>query len=560
MPRLAARYAMLEQLLAEGTRYIFGNPGTTEQAFMDALQDYPQLEYILALHEGAATGIADGYARASGHPAFLQLHITPGLGNAMGMLYNSYRTHTPLVIYAGQHPQKGGSQEPILAGNVVRLAEPLTKWAVEAQDAHEVPVLLRRAFKLAMEPPRGPVFVSVPANVMDEEADIEISPSTTIDTRGHPDPAAVDQIAKLLLDARSPVIICGDGVAESGGQAELIQLAETIGARVHAAFSAELPFPSRHPLYAGLLNVVSAAGLKGQLSFADVVVAAGTPVLPLLFPIDGSPFANAARVIHIDLDSREIGKNWPVEIGLLADPRLTMADIVARLKSTMTPEQRDAAAARARAVETLSAQMMQALESAARSRWDATPISAGRMMSEIADAMLPDTIIFDEAVTAGGYLMRYLRFAETSAHYRAAGGGLGPGLPNPIGIKLARPDRPVLSVSGDGAALYTIQALWTAAHHNIPVTWVIANNSAYRILKLNMLEYLGEGAAGRKFVEMDLTQPEVDFSALATGFGVKGVRIEHPDEIGEAVREAQKANEPRLVDVAIEGDVRSRWL
>jgi thiamine pyrophosphate-dependent acetolactate synthase large subunit-like protein len=560
MPRLAGRYAMLEQLLAEGTRYVFGNPGTTEQAFMDALQDYPQLQYILALHEGVATGIADGYARATGRPAFLQLHITPGLGNAMGMLYNSYRTRTPLVVYAGQHPQRGNSQEPILAGDVVRLAEPLTKWAVEAQDAYEVPVLLRRAFKLAMEPPRGPVFVSVPANIMDEEADVEIAPSTSIDMRARPDPAAVERITALLADAASPVIICGDGVSESGGQAELIQLAETIGARVHAAFSAELPFPSRHPLYGGLLNVVSAAGLKGQLSTADVVLAVGTPVLPLLFPIEGSPFAPAARVVHIDLDSREIGKNWPVEIGLLADPRSAMADIINRLRTTMTEEQQAKVRERAKAVETMGDQMMQALESAARARWDAVPISAGRLMSELADAMLPNTIIFDESVTAGGYLMRYLRFSETSAHYRAAGGGLGPGMPNPIGIKLARPDRPVLSVSGDGAALYTIQALWTAAHHRIPVTWVIANNSAYRILKLNMLEYLGEGAPGRKFVEMDLTGPAVDFPAVAASFGVKGVRVEHPDEIGDAVIEAQKANEPRLIDVAIEGDIRSRWL
>jgi benzoylformate decarboxylase len=560
MPCLAGRYAMLEQLLAEGTRYVFGNPGTTEQAFMDALQDYPQLQYILALHEGVATGIADGYARATGRPAFLQLHITPGLGNAMGMLYNSYRTRTPLVVYAGQHPQRGNSQEPILAGDVVRLAEPLTKWAVEAQDASEIPVLLRRAFKLAMEPPRGPVFISVPANVMDEEADVEIAPSTPIDMRARPDPAAVERIAQLLLEARSPVIICGDGVSESGGQAELIQLAETIGARVHASFSAELPFPSRHPLYGGLLNVVSAAGLKGQLSAADVVLAVGTPVLPLLFPIEGSPFAPSARPVHIDLDSREIGKNWPVEIGLLADPRSAMADIVSRLKATMTQDQQAAARERAKAVETSGDQMMQALESAARARWDTVPISAGRMMSELADAMLPDTIIFDESVTASGYLMRYLRFSETSAHYRASGGGLGPGMPNPIGIKLARPDSPVLSVSGDGAALYTIQALWTAAHHKIPVTWVIANNSAYRILKLNMLEYLGEGAAGRRFVEMDLTQPAVDFPAVAASFGVKGIRVEHPDEIGDAVSEAQKANEPRLIDVAIEGDIRSRWL
>jgi len=560
LPTLAGRYAMLEQLVAEGVRYVFGNPGTTEQAFMDALQDFPQIEYILALHEGVATGIADGYARASGAPAFLQLHITPGLGNAMGMLYNSHRTRTPLVVYAGQHPQRGASQEPILAGDLVRLAEPLTKWAVEAQDASEIPGLLRRAFKVAMEPPRGPVFLAVPTNVMDEEADADITPATYVDTRARLDSAAVVRIASLLAEARSPVIVCGDGVAECGGQAELVQLAELVGARVHASFSAELPFPSRHPLYAGLLNVVSAAGLKGQLSSADVVLAVGTPVFPLLFPIEGSPFAPNARVVHIDLDTREIGKNWPVEIGLLADPRLALADIAAHLKTSLSPEQQSAARERAAAVETMAGQMMQALESAARARWDNVPMSAGRMMSELSDALLPDTVLFDESVTAGGYLMRYLRFDDTRSHYRAAGGGLGPGMPNPIGIKLARPDRPVLSVSGDGAALYTIQALWTAAHHKIPVTWVIANNSAYRILKLNMLEYLGEGAAGRRFVEMDLTGPAVDFPAVAASFGVKGVRVEHPDEVGDAVREAQKANEPRLVDVAIDGDVRSRWL
>jgi len=560
MLKLTGRYAMIEQLLAEGTKYIFGNPGTTEQAFMDALQDYPQLEYILALHEGVATGIADGYARASGGPAFLQLHIMPGLGNAMGMLYNSYRTRTPLVVYAGQHPQRGNSQEPILAGDLVRLAEPLTKWAVEAQDANEVPVLLRRAFKVAMEPPRGPVFLSVPTNVMDEDSDAEIVRSSYIDTHARPDPAAVARIADLLADARSPVIICGDGVCESGGQAELVQIAETVGARVHASFSAELAFPSKHPLYGGLLNVVSPAGLKGQLSTADVVLAVGTPVIPLLFPIDGSPFAPATKVIHIDLDAREIGKNWPVEIGLLADPRLAMAEIVLHLKTNATPEQQEAARERTKAVEAMAGQVMQALDGAARARWDNVPITAGRMMSELADAMLPDTVLFDEAVTAGGYLMRYLRFDDTGRHYRAAGGGLGPGMPNPIGIKLARPDSPVLSVSGDGAALYTIQALWTAAHHKIPVTWVIANNSSYRILKLNMLEYLGEGAVGREFVAMDMTEPKVDFPAIAASFGVRGLRVEHPNEIGDAVREAQKANEPRLVDVAIDGDVRSRWL
>jgi benzoylformate decarboxylase len=551
---------MIEQLLAEGCAYVFGNPGTTEQAFMDALQEYPRLEYILALHEGVAVGVADGYARASGRPAFVQLHITPGLGNAMGMLYNSYRTGTPLVVYAGQHPQRGASQDPILTGDLVRLAAPLTKWAVEAQDAQEIPILLRRAFKTAQEPPRGPVFISVPANVMDEEAEVEIAPAVNVSTRVRPEAEAIERVARLLAEAKSPVVIAGDGVAVSGGQAELVQLAEAAGARVHTSFAAELPFPSTHPLYAGLLNVVSAAGLKGQLSSADVVLAVGTPVLPLLFPLDESPFPETARLIHIDLDLREIGKNWRLDIGLLGDPRLALADIVAALKRLQTEEQRQRARVRAETVQKMGDQLMQALEGAARARWDNIPISAGRMMSEIADAMLPGTVLFDESITSGGYLMRYLRFSEPGSHYRATGGGLGPGMPNPIGIKLARPDRPVLSIVGDGAALYTIQALWTAAHHRVPVTWVIANNRSYRILKLNMLEYLGEGAAGRQFVAMDMTDPALDFSQIAASFGVKGARVEHPDEIGDAIREAQASQEPRLIDIVIDGDVRTRWL
>lgn len=560
MPKLSGRNAMIEQLIAEGTSYVFGNPGTTEQAFMDALQDYPDLKYILALHEGVAIGVADGYARALGRPAFVQLHITPGLGNAMGMLYNSYRMHTPLVIYAGNHPQHGDSQEPILHGNLVRMAEPLTKWAVEAQDANEIPLLLRRAFKTAASPPRGPVFLSVPANVMDEESESDIVASTPANTRVHADPSAIERVAEAMLNARAPIIICGDGVAESGGQDELVQLAELTGAAVHSTFAAELPFPSEHPQYAGLLNVVAPAMLKGQLSAADVILAVGTSVFPLLFPIMESPFPESAKVIHIDLDPWEIAKNWPVDIGLMADPGIALAELNAAIRRSQTDEQKEGAAKRAESVGATAGQMMQALEMAAKGRWDNTPIGTGRMMNEIGEAMDPKTVLFDESITAGGYLMRYLRFPDTGRHYRATGGGLGPGMPNPIGIKLARPDRPVLSVIGDGAALYTIQALWTAAHHKVPVTWVVANNASYRILKLNMLEYLGEGAAGREFVEMDMSDPALNFANIAASFGVKGARIEHPDEIGDALREAQASGEPRLLDIVIEGDVKSRWL
>src|SRR3990172_9182947 len=232
MPRLTGRYDLVDQLIADGVSHVFGNPGTTEEAFMDVLQDYPRLQYVLALHESVAAGIADGYARASGRPSFLQLHINPGLGNAIGTLYNSYRTRTPMVVYAGQHPQRGGSQDPILAGDLVRMAEPVTKWSAHVEDAAELPGLLRRAFKVAMEPPRGPVFLSVPMNVMDEEAEVEITPTAYTNTRVRPDPEGIERVAEVLAAAQSPLIICGDGVATSGAVPELVRLAEALGARV----------------------------------------------------------------------------------------------------------------------------------------------------------------------------------------------------------------------------------------------------------------------------------------------------------------------------------------
>ena len=395
---------------------------------------------------------------------------------------------------------------------------------------------------------------------MDVEADVEIVPTAYTNTRVRPDPEVVERVAEVLAGAQSPVIICGAGVATSGAIPELVQLAEALGARVHASFSAEMPFPEDHPLYAGLLNIISEPALKGQLSAADVILAVGAAVFTPLMPLSESPFPPQASVIHIDLNPREISKNWPVQHGMMADPKMALVDLMAALQKHLSPAYQEAAQRRTQAVQALAQQLMQAMDASAQAKWESEPIAPARMAKELADAIAPGTILFDESITAAGHLMRHLRMSEPGTHYRAAGGGLGPGMPNPIGVKLAGPDRPVLSVIGDGAALYTIQALWTAAHHKVPVTWVVANNASYRILKLNMLEYLGEGASGRRFIGMDLTDPPLDFSHIAASFGIKGVRIEHPDEIGAAVREAQAAEEPRLVDIVIDGDIRSRWL
>jgi len=546
----AGRFLMMEQLLAAGVRHVFGNPGTTEQAFMDALNDYPQIQYVLALQEAVALAMADGYSRLSPVPAFVQLHITVGLGNAMGMLYNALRTRAPMVIYAGQHPTRGALQEPLLHGDLLSMARPLVKWAVEVTRAAELPLALRRAFKVACEPPPGPVFLSVPSDVMDEVAEAEVFPPPRVYARVRPQREAVEEAAALLARAASPVIVAGDGAWEA--EEELTRLALLVGAPIYVAFGTRVPVSRRNPMYAGPLNVVSFPALRAQLGGADVLIAVGTPLYPSLLPMPQDPLPPHCRIVHIDPCPWELGKTWPTAVPMLADPRAALHELVAVLEPMLDGPARRRAQERREALSQAREAMWQAADAGARARWDRRPMPPARFAHELAQALAPETILYDESVTVAGHLMRHLELGP-GQHFRAAGGGLGPGMPAPIGLKLAQPDRPVLAVVGDGSALYTIQALWTAAHYRIPVTWVIANNASYRILKLNMLEYLGEGARGRSFIGMDLQEPALDFSRIAEAFGVKGVRIEDPEELGPAVREAQAASEPRLIDVVIDG-------
>ena len=331
MAEMSGKQALMEQLAAEGVEYVFGNPGTTEQPFMDILQDYPQIQYILALQEATALGMADAYAWACGRPAFVQLHAAPGLGNAMGMLYNAHYMGTPLVVYAGQQEARGVIQEILLAGDLVSMARPVTKWSVEVQDAADIPTVLRRAFKTAAEPPRGPVFISIPLNVMDQTAEMTIAPATYPRWRVRPDPQAVAEATDILAAAQSPVIVVGDGVALSGAMEEAVQLAELIGAQVYDSFSAELTFPTDHPLYQGLVNILREAGLRMQLAAADVLLIIGAPAFRVVYPMPEPLFAAQTKVIQIDASPWELAKNWPATLAIGADCQMALRDLLQAL-------------------------------------------------------------------------------------------------------------------------------------------------------------------------------------------------------------------------------------
>lgn len=555
MAKMLGKHMVMEQFLAEGVKHIFGNPGSTELGFMDALQDYPQIQYILSLQEATAVAMADGYARASGRPSVANVHIAPGLANAMSMLYNAYKGGTPLILTAGQQDTRFVLQEPLLWGNLVDMAKQFTKWSVEVNHAADLPMVLRRAFKVAAEPPRGPVFISMPHNVLDQEVEAKIIPATYTSWRTHPDPEAVEEAARLLAEAQNPVILCGDGVAVSGAQRELAALAELVGARVYSAARSETNFPSNHPLYLGGLGILMAA--PGALREADVIFAVGVsnPFVALWYSPE-PPISEDTKFIHMDMDSWAIGKSFPIALGIIADPKMGLTDLAEAVKGRMSPAARQAVSARASAIEREKRNMREAAERETQRVWDQVPIAPLRLMMELRELLPPGAVIVGGGGTSGGpALQQAVDFIEPGTFFGARGGSLGFGLPGTLGVKLALPERPVIGVVAEGDGMYTNQALWTAVHHNIPVTYIIVNNQSYRILKMNMVRYLGETGRKSQFIGMDLVDPPLDYAKMAGVWGIHGVRVERPQDIKSALREALSIGKekPALVDVVVDG-------
>ena len=555
MPRMLGKHALAEMLVAEGVEYIFGNPGTSETPFLDGLQDYPRLRYIQALQEGTAVGMADGYARATGQPAFANIHIAGGLANGISGLYNAFRGGTPLVLTAGNSDTRMLISEPVLSGDLVAMTAQYTKWSVEIRHASDIPVAIRRAFKEAKTPPTGPVFISFPWDTLDEEIDFEPAASSDGYFRIRPDTAAIARATELLAGAENPVIIVGDRVAQSGAVSQVVQVAEQTGARVVATAYSEVNFPTTHPQWGGMLNLNSPDTAR-QFDQVDVALAVGTDVFASFLYVDVPFLPPGARLIHLDSKYWEIEKTYPTEVGILADPAAGLTDLAAALDDALTGSQREAAATRAAGLAAARQRDNDRYRERLRAAWDNRPMPVERMMRELAAAAPPDTVIADEAVTSRPALNRAFDFERPGDIYGIRGGALGWAMPGALGVKLAHPDRPVLAVVGDGASMYTVQALWTACRYNIPVVYAICNNQAYRILKVNMEVYLRDMLDDRErasdYVGMDFAN-RLDLAMMAQAMGVHGERIDDPAEIGPAVTRAFASGKPALLDISISG-------
>ncbi|MET3985109.1 thiamine pyrophosphate-binding protein [Streptomyces sp. PvR034] len=546
MEATPGRERLIEQFKADGLTVMFGNPGTVEQGFLDAADAAPDFRYVLALQETVAAGIADGYARATGGPALLQLHSGVGLGNGIGMLYQSLRGHTPLVVVAGDAGVRYDAMDAQMAADLVAMARPVTKYATRVTDPRSVLRTVRRAVKIALTPPRGPVFVALPMDVLDELNAEPVLPATVPLTDVEPSPASVGRAAELLAVAERPVVLIGDGVALSGAQAELVTVAELLGADVYEVDSSEVNIAASHPLRRGQSGHMFGPHSRELIAGADGVLIVGTYVFPEVFPELESPFRAGAKVVHIDLNAYEIAKNHPVDLGLAADPKRALRALAGALEHLLTPRRRAAAAARLD-VRTRE----RALAARDSGPGDGTPMAV--FLRTLAERTGGDLIVFDEALTTSPLVTHHLPAERPGDYHLTRGGSLGVGFPGAVGAKLARPDRTVVGFAGDGGSMYTYQALWTAARHGIEAKFVVCNNRKYRLLDDNIAQYWRERAIPEHGFpdSFDLSRPEIDFAALARALGAGGTRVEKPDEAAAAVDRMLAHPGPFLVDVQI---------
>jgi benzoylformate decarboxylase len=550
--RITGRSAFLALLRDEGITHLFGNPGTTELPIMHALKEYPELTYVMAMQESLVVAMADGFSRASGRLVACNVHVAPGLGNAMGSLYNAQFTGTPMILTAGQQEQGHGLMEPVLYGPLIRMAEPLVKWAVEVTRLEDLSRIVRRAAKIATTPPTGPVFISLPGDILNSEAGVELGRSTRVDTRVRPSDEALQQLAERILKAERPVIIAGDEIVKSDALHEAALLASALGA---PAWQCSTPygahFLSESPCFMGALSR-SQPQVRGLLAPHDLMIVLGGDPLRMSVHSEIDALPDGMAIVQIGLVDGDLAKNYPAEIAFKADVKETLRALVPALQSAGGA----ALSLRAKAgIESLASSNWTArrakLVGEISKRGDRAPIDPDWLSLQLVEAMPANAILVDEGLTSARQITALRPHRDRYGYHALASGGIGWGLPASVGVSLANPDRPVVCYSGDGSAMYSIQSLWTAAHHKLPLTFVIANNGGYRIIKQRLLAFHGDD----HFVGMDFADPAVQFAELARSLGLEAIRITQANELKPALQSAFSRPGAKLIEVVVEGSV-----
>jgi benzoylformate decarboxylase len=545
-----ARDVLLEVLRTEGVTHLFGNPGSTELPLIDALAEAPDLHYVLGLQEATVVAMADGYAQATGRPAFVNLHTSAGLGNAVGNLTNARANRSPLVITAGQQDYRHIATDPLLSGPLVELAGGAVKWAHEVRTAGELGTILRRAFHDAATPPAGPVFAALPMDLLDQEVAAAAPVASSIHPVGTA--AALDELAELLCGpgAGRVALVLGDAVAASGAVVAAVALAEALGAPVHGApLHGRGVFPPAHPLWQGMLNPAAVA-LHAALERYDRVLLVGEQAFMVYPYTPGPAVPPAVELLHLSPDASQLGRTWPVRLGVAGDPRASLDALLPLVRAKADAGAAADALAEAR---TRRAGDIERLEASALGRYGPSPMDPMAAAHALVRAMPPDCLVVDEAITTGVYVRGFHHWTEPGRYFFCTGGGLGWGMPAACGVSLAHGGAPVLCAVGDGSAMYSPQALWTAAAEGLPVVFAVVNNRQYKILKGYLAGMGGAAARTGRFVGLDLDDPPIDYVALATSMAVDATRVDHADDVTDAVQAALASGRPHLLELPITG-------
>ena len=507
-----------------GMTTVFGNPGSTELAF---LADYPDdFSYVLGLQEAVVVGMADGFALASGRPTLVNLHTAPGVGNAMGGIFNAQANKSPLVITAGQQARELMTVQANLTNrDAARMPHPLVKWSYEPPRAEDVPLALARAAHLATLPPAGPVFVSIPMDDWGVAVDAEVAEHAIgrlVTGRATADPDVVRGLARRLADARNPVFVAGPDIDASGAWDAAIALVEAAKVPVWAIPApggGRIGFPEGHPAFQNILPP-AIGPLAETLAGHDLILVVGASVFSYYPNIPGPLLPEGAALVLLTNDPDEAARA-PMGDAIVADVKLTLEALNDALPAVdrEPPPQRPGP----------------------------EPIgedTASAAMATLAEVWPEDGIAVVEAPSATLAVRNQLRLSKPGSWYFGAGGGLGFGLAAAVGVQLAQPERPVVCVLGEGSAQYAIQAFWSAAAYEVPITVLAVRNDEYSILKwFSMIEEVG-GAPG-------LHLPALDVPAVAEGYGVRSRRVERGDELRSALREAIASPQPELVEVRV---------
>lgn len=542
---------LLEVLESEGVEYIFGNPGTTELPLIDALLRHDDIHYVLALQESSAVAIADGYAKASGKTGFLNLHTASGLGHGMGNLINSRIMKTPLVVTVGQQDTRHYVREPLLYDDVVSIASPVVKWTKEVTSAAQLPVLVRRAFHDASYPPAGPVLLSLPMDVMEEMHEASILASSRVNY--HTVASSLDELAAELSNVQPGklMMIAGDEIHSSCSTEETVQVAEMLGAHVYgSSWPLNLPFPPHHPLWRGNMPTTSREIAKIIMNYDAVFILGGKSLITILYS-EAESIPQDCVVYQLSSDMNELGRTYPTRLSLMGDIKISLEQLLPKLERIVW-RKKEIYQKHLNKAKSESEKNQQQLEAYFASEFAHPVISPLVAAHEVLRGIPPGVTIVDEAIATTNYIRKFISDRQYQRYYFMRGGGLGWGMPAAVGHSLGLGREPVVCLVGDGAAMYSPQALWTAAHEDLPVTFIVMNNFEYNVLKnfmKNQPSY--SSVAMGKFIGMDLVNPCIDFQSLAASMGISACRVAKAEDIAAAVSIGIASGKTNLIEVVI---------